>query len=195
MPDCSNKGMSPNIYQEGRFWVISLCMGAAITMLYDCFRIVRRVVRHSNFWISMEDLLYWIVVSLGVFGILYYENDGVLRWFAVLGAAVGMVVYKGILGHFLVESLSELLIYGKKQLLRFGRWLFGPWRKIKFILTGKMHAGKLRLRSLIRLLKKRLTVAVRLFKIVLHTHYQKMDQRRGKWSEEKSSSKRKKRID
>ena len=195
MPDCSNKSMSPYIYQEGRFWLISLCMGAGIAMLYDCFRIVRRVVRHSNFWISVEDLLYWLAVSVGVFVILYYENNGVLRWFAVLGAAVGMIVYKGVLGHFLVDIFSEILIWGKKQLLRFGRWMFGPWRKMGRYLSGKVRASHLRLRSLCRLWKKRLTVMVRLFKIIVYTRCQKMDLRRGKWSEEKSSLKRKKRID
>ncbi len=195
MPDCSNKSMSPYIYQEGRFWLISLCMGAGIALLYDCFRIIRRVIRHSSFWVSVEDLLYWIAVSLGVFVILYYENNGVLRWFAVLGAAVGMVVYKGVLGHFLVESVSEGLIWGKRQILRFLRWMFGPWRKMRCYLNGKVCASQLRLRSLCRLLKKRLTVMVRLFKIIVYTRYRTMDQRRGKWSEEKSSLKRKKRID
>ena len=187
--------MSEHIWQEGRFWLISMGMGAVIALGYDCIRIFRRVFTHGTFWISMEDLAFWTVVSAGVFKVLYYENNGIFRWFCVMGAAVGMVVYKAVLGRFLVESVSCRLRKARQCISRFGSRMFMPLRKSGQFCSKKAHSGYRRLKSAVRLMKKRLTVCVRLFKIEVCTHKLEGGFRTGQWSKEKSSSERKKRID
>ena len=71
--------MSDHIYRESHFLLLSVCMGVVIALFYDCLRIWRRVVVHGSFWTAMEDLVYWIIVSVMVFGMLYYENNGTFR--------------------------------------------------------------------------------------------------------------------
>ena len=67
----------------------SFLLGAFITFCYDLFRILRRIIPHGIFWISLEDLVFWVMATGGIFYLLYYENNGMFRWFAVIGAGAG----------------------------------------------------------------------------------------------------------
>ena len=71
--------MSPFILEEGWFLLYSVLLGIGITFVYDCLRICRRVVAHGVFWVSLEDMVYWIFVSCCVFYLLYCENNGGAR--------------------------------------------------------------------------------------------------------------------
>ena len=187
--------MSPFIYQEGHFWLASVVLGAGIAAVYDCLRIFRRVVSHGIFWISLEDLLYWIAVSVGIFCMLYYENNGAFRWFSILGAGAGMGLYKVTAGRLFVKYVSALLLWVKGIFRRLFGWLMRPLRRGKRFIFKKAGAGSRRAKSVLRLVKKRLTVQFRLIRMELHTRYRKADRKSETWSEEKSSSRRKNRID
>lgn len=133
--------MSEEIWKEVIFLGWFLALGAAITFLYDILRIFRRVIRHGSLLLSLEDLLFWTGCAVGIFYLLYQENNGTLRWFAVMGATVGMLVYKASISRFFVNHTSKGLLKVKK--------LFAPFRKL-----GKF-------------LKKKLTAFGKVFKIIL----------------------------
>ena len=80
--------------QENLFLFYSVIMGIYITFLYDLLRIGRRVITHNGFWVSVEDLAFWIYCAMKVFYLMHAESDGTLRWFAILGALLGMFLYK-----------------------------------------------------------------------------------------------------
>ena len=86
--------VSQNIAKEVMFLFHSFFLGMVITFFYDGFLIVRKLFKHTMFLISLEDLIFWIACALSVFYVLYEENNGMLRWFAVAGAALGMFMYK-----------------------------------------------------------------------------------------------------
>ena len=98
--------MSQNIINEVVFLLHSFLLGIAITFVYDGFLILRRLIRHSLFLISVEDMIFWIACAIGVFYMLYEENNGILRWFAVFGATLGMIAYKKSISPLIVNILS-----------------------------------------------------------------------------------------
>lgn len=51
------------------------------------------LVRHGSFWTGMEDAAYWLFASFATFRLLFGQNDGVLRGYAVAGVLGGMVFY------------------------------------------------------------------------------------------------------
>lgn len=53
--------------QENLFLFYSVIMGIYITFLYDLLRIGRRVITHNGFWVSVEDLAFWIYCAMKVF--------------------------------------------------------------------------------------------------------------------------------
>lgn len=94
---------------ENTFLVHAFLFGIVITCVYDMLRIFRRVFPHGNFMISLEDFLFWIYCGVEVFLLMYHESNGVLRWFAVLGAIAGMLLYSRTVSPLLVKYVSFLL--------------------------------------------------------------------------------------
>ncbi len=162
--------MSQDIINEVYFFAGSIGMGILITFVYDFILIVRRVVKHSLFFISLEDFLFWTACAIGVFYMLYEENNGILRWFAVLGAAFGMLLYKKIIGIHFVKGMSlliqkEIHIINKVLgvLLRPFRWMFQRAGKS----VNSMHRKE---KKLFKYTKKKLTGFIKMLKIALCKH-------------------------
>lgn len=87
----------------------SMVVGSSITFLYDWFRIVRRVIPHRQWVVSLEDLIFWLFCTVSVFWWMYRVTNGGMRWFAVAGALTGMCLYKSLISRFLVTYASKLL--------------------------------------------------------------------------------------
>ena len=159
--------MSSEIAREGTFWLHSVLLGMAVTLVYDFLRIFRRVFPHGIFWISIEDLIYWCVVAGSFFSLLYLENNGAFRWFCVFGAAVGMLVVKSTASPFLVKDGARFGLWIKKWIAYAVRWLMRP---VKFFFRmGKDGFSKIfrGARRSGRIIKKRLTSRLKLAKIAL----------------------------
>ena len=121
--------MSPDIVKETQFLLYSVLLGAFFTFLYDWLRIIRRLFSHKNFMVSLEDFLFWCVCSIFTFQMLYKENNGILRWFAVVGAAIGMILFKLLFSRIFVKGMVFLLGY----VLLSVRWI---WNLMAFSFCG-----------------------------------------------------------
>lgn len=95
--------MSENIIADLDLWLISVTAGACMAFAYDLLRLFRRLVRHGRFAVDAEDLLYWTLCFFASFTLLYYGNNGVIRFVAVLGAALGMLMYSVSIGRVFVK--------------------------------------------------------------------------------------------
>ena len=159
--------MSQEIIQEVTFFVHSVIMGVAITFVYDWLLILRRLIKHDIIGISVEDLIFWFACGIGVFYMLYRENNGILRWFAILGAIIGMWIYKIAISKRFVNLMSTFIY----KILRFIshiiqivlkpiKWLVS--KLFKFVDFGKGKCKKIH-----KYLKNKLTVCIKMLKIVL----------------------------
>lgn len=118
--------LSESIYHELHFLLHSFLLGIIITFVYDNIRVCRRVIRHNIFFISIEDLFFWIWAALTIFVFQNRENNGVFRWFSVVGAFVGMLVYRKTLSNFYIKNMTFLLQKILKILYIFFSYLFYP---------------------------------------------------------------------
>lgn len=159
--------MSLDIVVELYFLLHCFGMGVLITVLYDILRILRRVIPHNLLAVSLEDLLYWIVCSLLIFAMLIRENNGVLRWFAVAGAMLGMLLYKKTLGFLFVKYVSLLLQRLLHLVGRFFAVLLKPLNVVKRRIVWTRKKSPKWLKMGIRRIKKKLTDSKKLLKIIL----------------------------
>lgn len=128
--------MSEDIIREWNFWLASIMTGACMAFLYDMIRLFRRLIRHGRFAVDFEDIIYWIVCFSVSFALLYYGNNGVIRFAAVFGAAVGMLAYTATIGRFFVrfgfffidKTIGSLFRMIKKVVRRLKK-MFGPVKK------------------------------------------------------------------
>ncbi len=146
-------------------------MGIFITFVYDVLRIFRRVVPHKAFFVSLEDMGFWIYCGAKVFLLLYHESNGTLRWFAVLGALVGMTLYKKLVSSVFVKYVSLALIKLLGLVGRVLNWILRPFRALgRRTRRGASRAGR-GLRRIVgriaRRIKMRLTFFLKTLKIGL----------------------------
>lgn len=112
--------ISEGIHQELIFLLISLALGEGLIMLYDLLRILRKVISHGVIWVAVEDVCYWVICALLVFGMVFRTNDGLVRGFSVGGILMGMLFYNHFVSPFLVKYLSlffrKIMVISKKGL-------------------------------------------------------------------------------
>lgn len=162
--------MSQNIINEVVFLLHSFLLGIAITFIYDGFLILRRLIRHSLFLISVEDMIFWVACAIGVFYMLYEENNGILRWFAVFGATLGMIAYKKSISPLLVNILSAIIKRVFHVLFRVIRFLFKPVRFLGKKLGKILKVSSGKGRKVGKSMKNKLTGRMKLLKITLCKH-------------------------
>lgn len=79
----------------GQAWLFlsTLIAGMAIGLFYDFFRIARKVIPHAGWVVQLQDLLFWVAATIGVFYFMLLRNFGEIRMFAILGVVIGAVLY------------------------------------------------------------------------------------------------------
>lgn len=131
--------MSQSIITEALFALKCIGMGVVITAAYDVLRISRNCIKHGHFWVSLEDFLFWVICAIFIFSVLYRENNGVLRWYCVGGAFLGMVFYGKTISPYLVQFMSTILNKILHLVSAFGKLLARP---IKVLFLGVRKAQK-----------------------------------------------------
>ena len=131
--------LSESIYQEVQFLLHSFLLGIIITFVYDNIRVLRRVIKHNTFFVSVEDLFFWIFVAISVFLLQHRENNGIFRWFSVVGAFVGMFFYRKIVSGFYIKNMTVVLRKLLKVLYIFFSYVFSP---IYYLERKTMQLGK-----------------------------------------------------
>lgn len=121
-----------------------LLLGAGLMFLYDILRILRIVIPHSVVMISIEDVLYWIVAGFLMFMLLFKEDAGSIRWFAVALTIAGMLIYNFGISRFVVPFVGKCI-----------RWPILQIMKLLRLVTSKIKAsGKMVTELLKKLIKK-----------------------------------------
>lgn len=83
--------------------------GALILAGCDLLCILRRLFRRSSLAVSAEDLGYWLAAAVFLSGRLYQANRGKLRFFLLLGLALGMYLYHRTIRSYFVEGCAAVL--------------------------------------------------------------------------------------
>ncbi len=150
--------------EESLFMLYALLMGIFITFVYDLLRILRRVIPHNIFWISLEDLAFWGFCAVEVFMLMYHVSNGTLRWFAVLGALLGMFIYSKTLSRFLVKYAALLCSKILEITGRILKFLFRPVTTAAGVARRKAAHGNKRIFTFVKnkltAVKKVLTMVV-----------------------------------
>ncbi len=162
--------VSSEILEEIRLFVNAVVLGAVMTFVYDGCIILRKVFKHSVFWISLQDITFWLICSVVAFFALHEQNHGVLRWFIVAGVALGMLLYKYSLSIFYVNYSSKILQYIVVYIKKIAYFVFKPILFIKKCVKSGFSKLKKGIKKVTIILKNRLTVCIKWFTITLCKH-------------------------
>ncbi len=159
--------MSQDIVQEAVFFLPSILMGLVITFAYDWVLIFRKLFTHGRFFMSVEDFVYWFACGIGVFYMLYRENNGILRWFAVVGAALGMLTYKAIIKNRFVNIVSKCIHKIMWFVFRVIQVVLKPMKCLFFAARRCVRFVWRKLKKVKLFIKKRLTVCLKTIRMIL----------------------------
>lgn len=84
--------MSEGIFLELQFFARAFLWGVFLALLYDFIRLFRCLVRHGTLALAVEDILYWLACGILIFRMLYEENSGAIRGFAIAAVILGMLL-------------------------------------------------------------------------------------------------------
>ncbi|MDF2613237.1 MAG: Spore cortex biosynthesis protein YabQ-like protein [Clostridia bacterium] len=98
--------------------------------LFDLIRISRKIIKHANFLVQAEDLIYWIICALVGFYMLYINNYAAIRPFVFIGILLGALLYFASFSIIFMKIATAVIHYVRaliKHLIRFlgipAKWL------------------------------------------------------------------------
>ncbi len=95
--------------QGNIFLLHTLWTGVLIALVYDGLLVLRKTIPHNAFGLALEDIGFWFFCAIYVFLWLYRESSGTLRWYAVVGALLGMWLYKKTLSGLFLKISAFIL--------------------------------------------------------------------------------------
>lgn len=153
--------MDQAFIQDNIFLLHAFLLGIGVTFVYDGIRIFRRVIYHNLFFISLEDFIYWTILIIKVFLLMQKESNGELRWFAIAGAFVGMLLYRKTISPYYVFYVSKFLRMIVKTIIE---------KPVKF-LGKRINKGGKKIQSgfgkMRKMLKNKLTRAKKFIRMIL----------------------------
>lgn len=133
--------MSENIYAEFNTFCYAIMLGALCGIIYDIIRVFRRIIKKGIAITVVEDIIYWLMVSILMFMLMYRENGGMVRGYAIIGMAFGMILYEISIGKFFVKYVSKFLNYILNRILKVLEWVLKKVLK-PFTIIVRLYCDK-----------------------------------------------------
>lgn len=100
--------MSEAILFELKVFLVFLLHGILLLLCSDVLVSFRLAVRHSPFWVSLEDVLFWFFAAVWTFLLIFIYQDGVIRLYMAAGMGGGMYLYRKTVSRWVVWFFGKL---------------------------------------------------------------------------------------
>lgn len=115
---------------QAKLFFSTIAVGVLIAFAYDVLRIFRKIIPHPNLLIQVEDAIYWVLVVLTMFTFMLHENFGEIRFFSIIGAFLGMLIYFLTVSKVVIKLSSAVIDVAKRILILFFTIVFTPFRLV-----------------------------------------------------------------
>lgn len=140
-----------SITYQFKIFLISLCVGLILGFFYDLIKIFRRFVLHNNILINIEDAIYWVFMSVMVFFICLYQNDGEVRLFFIIGIFLSLILYNLLISPVFINIFTKIINLLIKAFLLIFKAIYSP---ILFVFRLILKPFKFLAKIFINFLKK-----------------------------------------
>jgi len=146
--------MGEFIWEEVSIFIEAAWQGMFIAVFYDALRIFRRVIRHNDIAVNIEDYIFWVIVGLAVFSMIFQNNDGAVRGYIFAALLAGAYTYHKSVSSFLVRYISKILNFiltlllkkplkwAKMMLGRILRLLGKPFKGLGSLIKNRVKKGE-----------------------------------------------------
>ena len=82
------------IGKEFNVFLVFVLIGLIISVLFDIFRILRRVYKTPDFVTIIEDIAFWIISGTILLSGIFIINEGKIRAYLFIGLFAGILLYR-----------------------------------------------------------------------------------------------------
>lgn len=144
------------LQSQTMFFLGSCLLGMCLGIVYDIFRISRLAVKTCNIIIFIEDLLFFIIVTISSFVYLIANNEGVMRGFLLIGELLGAILYFSSLSIAIMKAAQNIINAVKaffiflykltiKPIIRLFLFIFKISKKIYHLIIKKIKFKKVKI--------------------------------------------------
>jgi len=147
-----------SVTNQAFVFLSSVIGGLIVGFLFDVFRIFRKVIKTANIITYLQDLLFWILVSLIIFTLVFITNHGELRWYEFVGVILGVIFYSMLFSAYVMRVSVTVINFIKRILLYLLRIILFPFMIIYKIIKrpmAKLRRYFCKLRGYIKRIMKR----------------------------------------
>ncbi|NLY44477.1 MAG: hypothetical protein GX053_00550 [Tissierella sp.] len=147
-----------NIVDELYIFLIAMNYGLILGGIYDFYRVFRYFSKPKKIRTAVEDILFWVIVTLIVFTFLVRKTDGIIRGFVVLGFIIGYLFYFKMISKYsylLLKKIFKLIFDLISEIMKI---ILYPFRKVSSSLGGKVNKIGIILKTTLKDSKKYLKI-------------------------------------
>lgn len=122
--------MNEIIINQLKILVIFAVSGIIISILFDIFRIRRKIWNSPNIITYFEDILFWIISAVILLYTVMQYTTGELRIYMFIGLFIGVLIYFKCFSKYIVNFFSDII----KFIIKILQKLLFPFEKIFKIL-------------------------------------------------------------
>lgn len=105
------------------FCLTGLCIG----LLFDFFRIQRKLFKTHDFITYIQDILFWIISGIILIFVIMKYTNGEIRIYMILGIIIGFFIYFCLISKYIIKIFVSFFSF----LLKIVGIFFLPIKKIK----------------------------------------------------------------
>lgn len=95
--------MINSLYDQIKILIIFAITGIIIGLLFDFFRIQRKVIKTFDFITYLQDALFWILSGIVLIISIMNFTNGEIRSYMILGIIIGVVLYFNIFSKYIMK--------------------------------------------------------------------------------------------
>lgn len=118
--------MSVSVSHEAFVFLCATLTGMGISFLYDMFRLLRQSAPSDGIFLHVQDIVFWLLAAVMMFFAMLYVNNGKVRFYEFLGAALGAVIYGFALSKLVLRFLRFILHFFSLFFKKFLKILLTP---------------------------------------------------------------------
>ena len=152
--------MDFNIRGETIVFLASINTGLIAGMIYDVYRVFRYYSKPKKILSFIEDLIFWLLISIVFFFTLIKTTEGVIRGFLFFGFLLGLAIYFKLISKYIfiiIKGIIRLILDLINEILNV---ITFPYKKLK-------NFTKKRVSKVVLLLKQWFSDMKKYFKIII----------------------------
>lgn len=145
--------------EQAQVFVIFLLAGFVIGILFDCFRISRKVIKTPDFVTALEDGTFWILTGIFITYMIFVFHNGEIRLFLILATFLGISIYYLTISKFFMKytiAFIQLLIkFLVKPILKMLYFLLKPLKILVSFFKKKIIFCLIKIKNQKKMLKEK----------------------------------------